>query len=142
MKALITGPRSHGGDATRDLPYLHLETEFEELPKVGEAIVINDGNSVVVERVTWWVDGPDTPEAYSFNGGTYEGDGVAKGIHIDVLPDDWGRADRYAEGLKAGRRKAAEDLAGLLRLAAGVDGDSLRSLLGEWVKNETPATEA
>jgi hypothetical protein len=147
VKALITGPRSHGQlvveetspgvDHPRfELPYLNLETEFEELPKAGEHIIINDGNSVTVKQVMWWVDGPDTPEAYSFNGGMYEGEGVCKGIHILVEAEPPYEIP-YDAGVKAGRKSAANDLDHLLALLHNVqDGNTMHGVLAEWIKKE------
>lgn len=141
MKALITGPRSRSSAPDHELPYLHLEVELEELPKVGETIIVNDGNSVVVNSIMWWVDGPDTPEAYSFNGGTYEGAAVQKVVHVNVLPPDWPSDHPYDAGKKAGRREAAQALGELLGyLRAVADAKVLHAAVTEWVKREEGAT--
>lgn len=136
MKALITGPRSPMGlYPDKELPYLSLETEFEELPKVGETIIINDGGSVVVKSIMWWVDGPaDHPALYSFNGGTYDGEGTAKAVHITVEPEGWSR-DLYAEGREKGRTEALEAFERALSLTEGLDGDGTRSVLAHWAES-------
>ena len=143
MKALITGPRSRmfkHPEKDYVLPYLSLETEFEELPQVGEKIIINNGGSVVVKNRMWWVDGPDTPEAYSYNGGKYEGPGEVTGVHLQVEPPDWGSDFPYDEGFKAGKKAAADSLSRLLRLTENVDNpDDLRSIFAGWIAHDVEA---
>lgn len=132
MKVVITGPRAHSAPPDYELPYLHLETEMEHLPRVGDKIIINDGNSVVVENIMWWVDGPDTPESYRLDG-MYEGEGQLKTIHLQVLPPDWSRLDPYPEGVKAGRAAMADELVSALEILAPMtDAGELRAALKTW----------
>jgi hypothetical protein len=126
MKTLITGPRS-GLTDERELPWMHIELELEELPKRGDVIILNSGGSYYVKNIMWWVDGPEN-DAYWNRTQDYEVEGQYQVVHIDVEPDNRREHYGYPAGLEDGKKQGGEtflaelrSMVGLAKSAGGLD---------------------
>jgi hypothetical protein len=138
MKAVITGPRS-GLNSDFKMSFLHLEIDYEELPKVGEHIVLNSGSDYVVERVMWWVQGEEN-DAYWSRTENYEVAAEHEVVYVCVRPADMYAHDLYREGLKAGRREAAAELLELLKLTANAPDSAVPAIVRAWAEREGKET--
>lgn len=118
MRVLISGPRS-GLTEKLELPHLHIELDLEELPKKGETIILNNGNSYVVTDIMWWVDGPEDESYWDHNSDYDTTEGRYQTCHISVEPSGY-RNEIYTmdgarkEGFEAGRKSAVRELASRL----------------------------
>jgi hypothetical protein len=140
MKAVITGPR-RGLTSKLELPYLHLEVEYEDLPKVGETIIVNSGSSYTVKNIMWWVQGPENEDYWHFDG-DYNAEARHEIVHIDVEPADMKGHDLYGEGKAAGRREAARDLARIVEIARKAGDTTVSAMTQGWLREQLGEEQA
>jgi len=114
MRAIIAGPRSRITADDPNMGWMHIELELEELPKRGDVIILNSGNSYYVTNIMWWVDGPENA-AYWARGDYRTSEGRYQTVRINVEPDN--RRDRYGyqAGLEDGQKRGGEEFLAELR---------------------------
>lgn len=122
MKARIIGPRG-GLDENNDLPWMGIDIDYEELPKVGEHICLNSGSVYVVRDISWWVTAP-RDEDYWSRGDYQDKPGEHEIVHITV--ESPGKEDHFdrQHTLDKGYANAVADMRNAIEVAkkAGLDG--------------------
>jgi len=121
MKARIIGPRS-GLTEDYEMPWMGIEIDYEELPKVGEHICLNGGSIYVVKDISWWVTAPEDEDYWS-RGDYKDKPGEHEIVHIMVAPPGDDDHFDFQDGLRRGRQGAIDDLREAMKLAvkAGLD---------------------
>ena len=100
--------------ADLEMGWMHIELNLEELPKVGEIIILNDGSSYYVTNVMWWVDGPQN-EAYWARGDYRTDEGRFQTVNISVEPDNRRERYGYPAGIEDGKIQGADEFIVQLR---------------------------
>ena len=112
MKVTISGPRR---TYTEPWGWMHIELELEELPKIGEVIILNDGSSYYVTNIMWWIQGPRNEAYWSMGEDDYRVEGSYEAAGITVEPDNRRECYGYPAGLEDGRVQGADEFLAELR---------------------------
>jgi hypothetical protein len=139
VKAVITGPRQGWLNEESKLPYLKVETEFDELPQKGEHITLNSGSVYVVESRSWYVQGPENEEYW--NRGDYTTDEARQqAVHLNVQPAGYkdSRIAAREEGAAYARTSLSARLAAAVK--AGLDDSGQLAVVRAWLAEDARET--